>query len=753
MGNTLPGVVSPWRAFFLGLSVISVGCQIPGCEEKKGPARVTRGPKETKAPGSEYVGRKACAPCHDDVLESYAFSQHDLSLTEPSGPALAAPFAGEEERGLQISATFSKDGDKPIITSGETYPVRYAIGTEPLQGFAVETKDGRTQIFSYFYDTRERSAGGKRWFLLPETDVPPSDPMHFLGSAQNFDTECAECHSTAVSVAYDWKANRASSKFLEIDVSCEACHGPASRHVELAKEHTTEWPASVQNFGFTRALAPYRLRRFVTAPGEKVARLTGEGNLPPEQTEEVLSCAPCHSERISLRNASQEAPTAFEDGYLLSLLENEHYHPDGQVKGQTYSYGSFLMSAHARADLVCSDCHNPHSATLRKPVVELCVTCHDQATYDAKSHHLHQTDAEVVPSCVDCHMPTRFALDVDIRSDHGLILPRPDLSETLRTPNPCGSCHAEKGAAWATRALEDAFGEKRRESFAPAFFASDARDAEAPNLLKAVVQNRSFPELVRASALVRWAQTGRKMHELDDAIKTAAQAETALMRRAAAEASLALPQELYDKHAPSLFKDPKRSVRFSAARALLLREKPKTALDGAKTALAELRAVAEARAHRPEFLHLLASALRREGKTSEALEVFRTVTERFPYYAPIYADFVGALTEANKLDEAEGILSQGLAQHADDPELNFRKGRALAQPEQVKLALPYLKKAFEGASGLRRREAGYVYGVSLQATGDWAEALAVLRIITKEYPEAEEAAAAMDLISSKRSAK
>jgi TolA-binding protein len=43
--------------------------------------------------------------------------------------------------------------------------------------------------------------------------------------------------------------------------------------------------------------------------------------------------------------------------------------------------------------------------------------------------------------------------------------------------------------------------------------------------------------------------------------------------------------------------------------------------------------------------------------------------------------------------------------------------------------------------------------VAVQSAGDWAEALAVLRIVKKEFPEASEALEAIELFEKKRAGK
>ena len=47
---------------------------------------------------------------------------------------------------------------------------------------------------------------------------------------------CADCHSTDLRKNYDLTSDTYATTWSDIDVSCEACHGPGSRHVAWAKQ-------------------------------------------------------------------------------------------------------------------------------------------------------------------------------------------------------------------------------------------------------------------------------------------------------------------------------------------------------------------------------------------------------------------------------------------------------------------------------------------------------------------------------------
>ena len=64
---------------------------------------------------------------------------------------------------------------------------------------------------------------------------PQDDWLSWTGGGQNWNGMCAECHSTNLQKGYDPETRTFNTTWFEIDVSCEACHGPGSDHVEWAK--------------------------------------------------------------------------------------------------------------------------------------------------------------------------------------------------------------------------------------------------------------------------------------------------------------------------------------------------------------------------------------------------------------------------------------------------------------------------------------------------------------------------------------
>jgi tetratricopeptide (TPR) repeat protein len=333
---------------------------------------------------------------------------------------------------------------------------------------------------------------------------------------------CADCHSTNLKRNFDPAEQAYHTTFSEIDVSCEACHGPGSLHLELANSKSLFWD-----------------RRH----GYGLAKLKGENAEPQLQT-----CAPCHSRRGVLSNGFHGGDE-FCDFYNLELLRDDTYFADGQIKDEVYVYGSFIQSKMYHKGIRCTDCHDPHSLKLKSPGNQTCTSCHQHAAgkYDTPSHHQH-VPGTAGAMCVNCHMPHRTYMDVDKRRDHSLRVPRPDLSVELGTPNACSGCHVKdqlasidqekqprlleyadwleaaeagdeqiadaikKTDAWCDAACEKWYGENRKQPkhFSEAIVAFRRGEPGAVNdLLRVATQPEELtPVLARASALGELAAAG-----------------------------------------------------------------------------------------------------------------------------------------------------------------------------------------------------------------------------------------------------
>ena len=84
------------------------------------------------------------------------------------------------------------------------YEIKYTFGVMPLQQYLVELDNGRIQSLLIAWDAREKPAGGQRWFhLYPDEEIDYEDELHWTGPSFNWNSMCAECHSTNLQKNYD----------------------------------------------------------------------------------------------------------------------------------------------------------------------------------------------------------------------------------------------------------------------------------------------------------------------------------------------------------------------------------------------------------------------------------------------------------------------------------------------------------------------------------------------------------------------
>ncbi len=576
-------------------------CLLTGCDRGSGA-------KSFDLTQAEYVGQAACVNCHQEQAHLHFGSQHQQAMQAATDATVLADFSDATLDHHGVNSRMFRKGDKFVVrTEGPTgelvdFEVKYVFGVTPLQQYMVEFPSStatmaegeipRVQVLRLCWDTLH-----KRWFYLPPPDVAdklaPDDDLHWTGVAQRWNNMCADCHSTdfhknfvppqpaafPVPVATNDIPGDYHSTFVEMHVSCEACHGPGSVHVNLA----SQW-----------------------FPGWNRQRGYGLANLKASAENEIQACAPCHSRR-NLVHDGFRAGDNYYDFYSNQLLTEPIYYPDGQVLDEDYVHGSFIQSKMYHRGIRCSDCHDPHTAQLKRAGNEVCTSCHQhpQAKYDTVAHHHHLPDSAGA-QCVNCHMPSTTYMEVDSRRDHSLRIPRPDLSQQLDTPNACTSCHLKldniaeekrpelqlyqdwlaaaragdeqvkaelrRADLWCDQACDEWYGPNRRrdEHFGLALAAGQRSDTTAREQLTSLLSRRGAeaPVIARATALQILSRIDPRQGAIE--ASRALDDEHPLVRSTAAQNLSGHPQTtLAVSQLEQALSDPVRIVRIEAARSLL----------------------------------------------------------------------------------------------------------------------------------------------------------------------------------------
>ncbi len=635
-----------------------------------------------------FVGRASCRPCHQLEYERWQDSDHDRAMALADAGSVRGDFDDAVfSSGGATTRFFRRNGRYMVNTRGADgraadFEIAYTFGWEPLQQYLIEFPGGRLQCLTIAWDS-DRG----QWFdLQPGQAMSHTNWLHWTRAAYNWNGMCSQCHSTNVKKGFDPQTKTYHTTWSEIDVSCEACHGPGSRHVQWARIQPMARPA-LDNFGLV----------------VNTAQLSS--------TEQVELCAPCHSRRSELGDYPH-GQVALLDHHLPSLLDEGLYHADGQILDEVYVWGSFTQSKMYTNQVRCSDCHDSHS--LKHPVAgnELCLRCHRADAYDSKDHHFHKRIHNGQPSpavlCVKCHMPEQPYMVIDERADHSLRIPRPDLSRVIGTPNACSQpgCHDRETLQWTLDAYAKWYGQANKRHPGTALAAGRQARPEAKGELAAIAGDRLYPAIVRATALGLLA--GYPRAHRTAAFSQALVDDQSLVRHTAVRHFRAKDQrQLVQLLAPLLF-DPLKAVRMEAAQRLadapveLLQPYQRDALAAA------LDEYIRAMQHALDFSYAglnLGNLYARLRQPDKAEAYYQTAIATDDLFYPAKVNLAALLTDSGRKQEAEAFLRQVVKAYPEQYQAVYSYGLLLAELGRYKEAEVYLARAASGMpnhSGARR---------------------------------------------------
>jgi tetratricopeptide (TPR) repeat protein len=614
-------------------------------------------------------------------------------------------FTGTRFEYAGVESSFNKKDEGFIVSTdnadGEltNFAVRYTFGLETLQQYLLEGPGGRLQALGVSWDSRPVEQGGARWFHLhPDEKVDHNDVLHWTRPSANWNYMCADCHSTALQKNYDPISRSYDTKFAEVSVGCEACHGQGARHAAWARGEID---------------------------GPSIVPLT-------TQAEQLNNCAPCHSRRSQLAERLVPGVNLF-DYYLPALLDEGLYHPDGQILDEVYVYGSFAQSKMHERGVMCTNCHEPHSARLKIAGNGTCTQCHNaagrpdfptlpKADFDNPAHHFHEADTAGA-QCVACHMADKTYMVVDARRDHSFRVPRPDLSVSLGVPNACNDCHQDKSPQWADEAITGWYGERRAAHFGPVL--ADARRGEpsAETALVAISQDAQQPAIVRATALSQMAGYG--LHVSSAALEQGLRDEHPLVRIGALRGAQRWPPERRWRATRRLLDDERLAVRVEAVRGLIsaVSALPQDAQQSLRPYLQKYLLTLAYNADVAEGQSNIASVHLALGDVPAAEAALQASLELNPQWVPAMVNLADVYRATGRDARGGELLDTALQLMPDAPDVLLAKALWLVRQGQTQSGLPLLEQAWRTVPENPRY--AYVYVVALHSVGRSAEALQV----------------------------
>jgi predicted CXXCH cytochrome family protein len=373
------------------------------------------GDVQSRLPDSAtYVGSAQCKSCHQELYDRWSRTRMANVVRDPKQhpdavtPDLSIPNPLVHFTVNDIAFVYgSKWKQRYFKKDGDDY---YPLGAQ--------------WDFSHKQWRPYKVALGTDWWtaFYPDDNAKrPTGPL------------CDGCHS----VNYDVKTKTVT----EWNVGCERCHGPGSEHVKAPK---------------TAILNPARM--------------------DAKRANDV--CLQCHSQGRPRKGAIDgryyDWPVGFHVGLHLEdfweleepkLGETTFTHfGDGTAHKNRMQGNDFVTSQMCLKGITCYDCHDVHgtafNADVRRPGNKLCLGCHApgavigprQETLELHTHHRADSPGS---ECANCHMPKieQTISDVMVRSHTFRFIP-PTLTERVKIPNSCNSCHADKTVGWALEALQ-----------------------------------------------------------------------------------------------------------------------------------------------------------------------------------------------------------------------------------------------------------------------------------------------------------
>lgn len=668
---------------------------------------------------TQFIGSNTCATCHAEAYKQWQASHHNLAMQLATPQTVLGDFNNKEFEYFGIRSTFSQQNNLYFVTTDgpdgelEKYQIAYTFGFYPLQQYLIAFPRGRYQVLNIAWDTRPTSEGGQKWFhLYPTEFVDHTHPFHWTGNFFTWNSMCADCHSTQLQKHYNFSDDTYNTSWSEMNVGCEACHGPGHQHVQWAQTKNPDLNASF-------------------SPSNKTSFANFGLDATPKGAMQLEICARCHARRNTIKHSNSES-NKFLQNFQPALLDENLYYADGQIQDEVFVYGSFIQSKMFHQGVICSNCHEPHNMQLKLQGNTVCTQCHTVKTYDTSQHHLHPPQSSGA-LCVNCHMPETLYMQVDLRRDHSIRVPRPDLSDKIGSPNPCTQCHSEKSNQWAATLLAKKFGQPSQH-YGEVLSAGRQRRPQAHQALTTLLSNTQMPAIVRGTAatlLPPYIDSPDVMQRLQQSSQDA----EPLVRYGVARALLNLPGNLRIPLATPLLTDEIPFIQHLAATSIqdappeILSAHIKMARDQALNSYSETLIN---NSDHPESLLALAQQANALQYPMKALNYYKLALEQAPFIATPYLNFADYYRQLERDDLGIAILKQGLVKVQTVAPLHHALGLALVRRKKTREALQHL--ALSTNTPGSEAYFHYVYAIALHSNAQTAPAISVLKEGLKQFP-------------------
>ena len=684
----------------------------------------------------QYVGRDKCIDCHKDQYELFKGSHHDMAMDIATDETVLGDFNNTTFTNFGVTSKFYKKGDDFYVytegTDGEMkeFKIDYTFGYYPLQQYLIKFPHNGYQCLPLSWDCRPKEEGGQRWFhLYPDEPIRHDDILYWTSRTQTWNFMCAECHSTNLKKNYNLDSMTYNTTWTEIDVSCEACHGPGSEHVKWAEadelgEPTDQW----KDMGMAILLADTN-----TFPW-KINDSTGnaERTVPLAHDKTIEMCARCHTRRSQLTEEYTYGGSIL-NTHDIQLLDHIHYFYDGQILDEDYVYGSFVQSKMYMQGVRCVDCHDPHSGERIAEGDDLCLRCHSPEKFASRDHHFHDPKQEGA-RCIECHMVDRNYMVVDPRNDHSFRIPRPDLTEKIGVPNACNDCHDDKSTKWAVESFKKWWdlGKYPKHYGITIAEASKGMPSSRSELI-AIAHDTTHAPIIRSTAIYYLQMFPGQ--DVASALCPLLKNTDPLIRATTVATLSFVPLDQLSRHLLPLLKDNVKLVRMRVAHALLQIDKTKLndeQLTLLKKVTDEYIEVQYTNSDVTAGLLNLGVYHYYNGNYNASEMFYNKAIETHPAFDGSYINLADLYRNQNREKEGIEVLQKGLKKASYSADIHHAMGLAKIRSNKKQESLGYLQEASKIAPQNSRYQ--YVYAIALNSLGKPKEAIKTLEDALKESP-------------------
>lgn len=475
--NSVTSRAVGWLVFAVALVLTVVSFSIWAPPPQAETTKTARYEKPHQRPHAEFATSDSCRSCHPGEYSTWHDSYHRTMAQIATPEAVAAPFDDVllndgalscrlEQRGDEFWATvyetnwrekFINAGINPESVIGTsrspflTRKIEMTTGSHHMQVFWV-SNGGRMMELPFYYHI-----DGQRWIPRDDSVLAPPQPLDAGVSTAEWRLDCIKCHSLGGNPGMSKFSTSLESSVAEFGISCEACHGPAKKHIEHHRSPLNRYKRHLTDAGDPTIVNPARLTHV------KSAEICGQCH---------ISFLPRDTDNFLQNGLTYRAGGDFSDSHVMQEFTEEDkdagglttYWADGTccVGGDEY-LGLVKSACYLRGEMTCISCHSMHQSDPSDQLAKhmegdhACLQCHQSKSRDIEAH-THHRSASSGSRCYNCHMPhTTYALFTAMRS-HRVDNPSAATSIDSGRPNACNLCHLDQTLKWTAQHLNDWYG-------------------------------------------------------------------------------------------------------------------------------------------------------------------------------------------------------------------------------------------------------------------------------------------------------